>query len=305
MKKRKALSLIGVFYFTSIILFGLIYFILSIRDPSNFIINSEYNEHTISPYSKYNDLDTLEKKTRFITAKKTNELIAPYYDSISSVEENNDSLNQHISEVNKLDSLIQIEQNKFLTKKINTEIKNSTKIFNDQIDSLTLVLRNELIHQQNTDNNSQNYFDNQVNIAKLKYKIAKLELALNKQKLKVYNIDFANYFSDSLKKTGLECSHRIDSLENKLHNNLERITHLSEQIRMNVIDYYTGQREKVHFFDFIYFSIVTATSTGYGDIVPNSTSVRILASIEIIASISLFGFFFYYIAKPNETKKEE
>ncbi|HXA00124.1 MAG TPA: potassium channel family protein [Candidatus Dormibacteraeota bacterium] len=43
------------------------------------------------------------------------------------------------------------------------------------------------------------------------------------------------------------------------------------------------------FFDFLYFSGVTITTVGYGDILPNRTLVRILVLIEVLAGLMLLG----------------
>lgn len=42
-------------------------------------------------------------------------------------------------------------------------------------------------------------------------------------------------------------------------------------------------------FDFVYFSIVTITTVGYGDIVPNSTLVRIVVASQIILGLVLIA----------------
>jgi hypothetical protein len=49
--------------------------------------------------------------------------------------------------------------------------------------------------------------------------------------------------------------------------------------------------------DFVYFSIVSATSTGYGDILPNNQIIRILVSFQILLSLLLFGLFLNWISK--------
>ncbi|MBK7094583.1 MAG: two pore domain potassium channel family protein [Saprospiraceae bacterium] len=103
-----------------------------------------------------------------------------------------------------------------------------------------------------------------------------------------------------MKNIGLKYYYQIDSLDQLNSLKLEKVASLTENIRLNVVEYYLGQINNVGAFDFIYFSIVTATSTGYGDILPNSTLVRILVSFEIFLCLFLFGFFFYYIAKPNK-----
>lgn len=34
--------------------------------------------------------------------------------------------------------------------------------------------------------------------------------------------------------------------------------------------------------DFVYFSLITQSTVGYGDILPNSTAVRVLVSVQIL-----------------------
>jgi hypothetical protein len=44
------------------------------------------------------------------------------------------------------------------------------------------------------------------------------------------------------------------------------------------------------YFDFVYFSAMTQTTVGYGDIVPNTTSTRLLAAIQVLMGLALAGF---------------
>lgn len=43
--------------------------------------------------------------------------------------------------------------------------------------------------------------------------------------------------------------------------------------------------------DFLYFSAVTITTLGYGDILPNSGGIRFLVMIETIAGVIILGLF--------------
>ena len=45
------------------------------------------------------------------------------------------------------------------------------------------------------------------------------------------------------------------------------------------------------FLDFMYFSVVTITTLGYGDILPNSTLVRVLVMIESVSGVVIMGMF--------------
>jgi len=59
--------------------------------------------------------------------------------------------------------------------------------------------------------------------------------------------------------------------------------------------------QDINFFDYLYFSVVTATTTGYGDIVPVGFS-RVLAILEIILGWTTFAF---VMSKLVSIKQEE
>jgi hypothetical protein len=43
------------------------------------------------------------------------------------------------------------------------------------------------------------------------------------------------------------------------------------------------------YLDFLYFSTVTQTTLGYGDILPNSTTVRMVVTIQIVVGLAVLG----------------
>lgn len=50
-----------------------------------------------------------------------------------------------------------------------------------------------------------------------------------------------------------------------------------------------GEREPWGGMDFLYFSVVTQTTVGYGDILPASTKMRILVMLQVVAGMVLLG----------------
>lgn len=62
-----------------------------------------------------------------------------------------------------------------------------------------------------------------------------------------------------------------------------------------------GDLRELSFVEALYFSIVTLSTVGYGDIVPLSYSVRILVALQIIAGIVLLLFGFQAIIRHTRT----
>jgi hypothetical protein len=53
------------------------------------------------------------------------------------------------------------------------------------------------------------------------------------------------------------------------------------------------------YWDFAYFSTMTQTTVGYGDIVPSSGLVRTLVSIQVLVGLALAGFGLSFIIRPR------
>lgn len=57
------------------------------------------------------------------------------------------------------------------------------------------------------------------------------------------------------------------------------------------------QPGEISFVDAIYFSLITVSTVGYGDITPASDSIRVIASIQIVVGVLLLLFGFYEIMR--------
>ncbi len=69
-----------------------------------------------------------------------------------------------------------------------------------------------------------------------------------------------------------------------------------------------GQPASISFVDSLYFSIITVSTVGYGDITPASDAVRAITAVEVMIGVLLFLFGFYeimrYARKPNGQVEE-
>jgi len=59
-------------------------------------------------------------------------------------------------------------------------------------------------------------------------------------------------------------------------------------------------RQFSHWFDYVYFSIVTFTGLGYGDIHPDGVAGKMAASAEILAGLVMFGLLLTFISNRFE-----
>jgi|GEM_PF-4362280 len=68
----------------------------------------------------------------------------------------------------------------------------------------------------------------------------------------------------------------------------------------------SGQsNERLSFFQGIYFSVVTITTLGYGDILPTNDAARITVSLESLFGIVLIGFFLNAVANAHARREHE
>jgi voltage-gated potassium channel Kch len=58
-----------------------------------------------------------------------------------------------------------------------------------------------------------------------------------------------------------------------------------------------GVREPIGFVDSLYFSLITVSTVGYGDIPSASDAVRAVTAVEVMIGILLFLFGFYGIMR--------
>lgn len=302
MTKRKTLKIIGVSYFANIIVFGILYWIFWIKNPSSFIINNEYNEQTLKPFYFHRDMESFEKKHPFYSISETNEKIQTHFDTLNILKHTLKAIDSVIDTLDKKSLQISQAQIKHTNENFNLLVEKSTRKIQVKLDSIMQLIKIVESLQQNTKDKSTDFYNKEVILSKLQLAYSQVDLTYNNEKLKAIEYGINKYSllqNDSIAKLSSELYEEIDLWERDRNYKLEAISYQTEAIRNHIVSYYLGQADKLGFFDFLYFSVITATSTGFGDILPNSLTVRICVSLEIFLSIFLFGFFFYYISKSN------
>ena len=64
-----------------------------------------------------------------------------------------------------------------------------------------------------------------------------------------------------------------------------------------IINHLKDSNHYLSFLDFLYFSTITQSSTGYGDILPNSKLVRMVVTLQIILGLFILGVVITFISK--------
>jgi hypothetical protein len=306
---RKKLIFTAISYFLNILLFALIYWGFWANNPSNFIVNEEYNEQTVNPFLGYINLpDSNTTSIKMMTARETNDKIKPFYDTIESLSQKQKHVDERLFETKILDSLNQSKLMKSFDKNFDVYLAKLLSHLNKTKDSIESAIYNYEKQKVIANPNNGNFYQFDVEMAKLNVMLANNDVAINLTKYNAYDKSIKSmplFYDDTLYQNANILYKKIDSLEKRKRNLLEEIRDNKEKIWLIAIDYYRHRVIKLNFFDFLYFSIITATSTGYGDILPNNSTIRILVSIEILSSLFLFGLFFNFVSQQSAEDKKD
>lgn len=306
MNKKIRLILVAISYMFIVILFSLFYYYRWLNNPSEFIINEEFNIHSTNPHFFTQDFEKSDfPNINNISANETNKLIAPYLDSVSELKIKIDNL----SLINKQNKVID-GQNKIELLKSNDdnfiEFLEMKALHYDSIkdvinDSIKILLKK----RASMSKNSMKYFDINVKLANLDYRLSLNELNLSTENAKIYEErvkDWTNYYDDSLLNISKIFYDSILKNDETINKYLLKIRDHIDSIRGYADKYYMSRVGRVKYIDFLYFSLVSATSTGYGDILPNSHTIRMLVMFEIVICMVLFALFFYFLAHMSSRK---
>lgn len=137
-------------------------------------------------------------------------------------------------------------------------------------------------------------------VANEQVELSNKQLELSKKTLEAQKYIIKNYgaFADP------KLMHTMRVLEDKRESYVDERMILNNEIGelrgdLNNIwrESYKIRVSKLNFLDFIYFSLITATTTGYGDITPNNRIIRFVVIFQIVISLIIFALFIDNIVK--------
>jgi hypothetical protein len=141
----------------------------------------------------------------------------------------------------------------------------------------------------------------EVDLSRVRLEKARHSLSFLKESTK----HFQTFADDSLREELQIVNKRHQLLENEVILAYRSLSESNSRMHLWWTDAHRKRRELVGFLDFLYFSCITATTTGYGDIVPNNVVTRMFVSLEIMMAVIVIGIFFAQLGAKLRDPKEE
>ncbi|MBE9599991.1 potassium channel family protein [Pedobacter sp. MC2016-24] len=248
------------------------------------MVNDEYNRHTIGLKFHPNDLPPSFKNDEEPSIKDINNRIGNLFGTVDSLEKlkvKNDVATQKFAKEN---LFLNDELWKSHTVNLEKTIRKNTSEIRIKMDRLNTEING--LKLQSSINPEDKYA---VTAANLNLKLAVLRLEEAKIIAEAHNKSFKTYFDKDLYQKNILAADSGHVFYLKNSTILEAIQKKKGEILDATIDFHFHRNQRLNLLDFLYFSAGAATSSNFGDIVPNSTWVRLLVFCQIVSSIIVFG----------------
>lgn len=297
---RHLVPLIAV-YFTSIFIFATVYWVLWNMNTSAFIVTNEFNESTVNLFDLYKKnyaVDVVDVTVPF-SINDMNRELAPFFTRVSRLKAKITETDRRIAAFRTAEDTLALRMEKNFDQNLGQVLADSLKPLAAKKDSLERALA-VIPQADSTRASSLGRGDAGMAAARLR-----LELSINeyetfkitsqiqseglKQRRNYIDLKLIGQ-SDLLNADILDLYHNSTLLNDSLFTTQSNIRTLINKFHQNRTD-------KVQYLDFVYYSVVTATSTGYGDIIPNIRLIRVIAMFQILFSITIFGMFLTHVTR--------
>jgi len=271
------------------------YYLLWKSDVRHFIINNSYKSTMLNDDEAYKY--TLDNDYIFNIPKniKTSNYFKQQYESsllqMQEADHRRDLVHMKLTEVEpKIDDIIK-RYNAILEKESFTKKLEILEKFNNEAAKATSKMLDNTKKLSSGGNRSK-YNDLQLLIDQNELRYIQKEIE-SKKFTELNQLEIKNETKDLQNKMTKEDSNLYSQYE-KLRNDEMNIK-ITINNRANALKelkngYEAALREEVGLVDFIYFSFITGTTVGFGDIVPASTDARVVVIFEIIFCVLYLGF---------------
>lgn len=298
-RKRKTIY-VALGYFLSIIVFSFIYDVLYHFNTSSFIINEDYNQITAPPMFDFREIPQSINVQENLSTKQVNDSLKVKLDSLKLCKDSIAFIDRTLKINAKRDSMLSHKLWLTHNQNLDSLIENKSRLFLEKKRGLLDSIQSLTKQQSSAGKNIEREGKLAVQISKKRVALAENEINLAQIRADMLEDGLKHiekYSDPKLTKKMMSYSNERIRLEDANY----KIQNVILYLQRNILDlsnaYHAIRLDKVGLGDFFYFSVITATSTGYGDILPNNLLVRALVSLEVLINLVLFGFFFYYIAE--------
>ncbi|NII83490.1 MULTISPECIES: potassium channel family protein [unclassified Pedobacter] len=281
---KKSIYKVVLCYLISIVLFAAVYWFFWMKNTSYFMVNQEFNTVTFAPMFFDEEVGSLPRGKEK-TVIETNEVLQSLHLSIDSL---NKAIKRNKNEQNNYNRFLDaLNDQLWDSYKINSQlaVKNGTKEVKQKIDSLEHSLQIMTFASGSDIENTS-----PVVVAETKLKLARLRLQEAKIIAAVLNKKFETYFDKQLYSKNVQAGKRDSTYRIRNINMLSEINKIQLKIYNVVVDFHSKRFEKLNYFDFLYFSAGIATSSNFGDILPNTRLIRVIVFVQILLSLVQFGW---------------
>lgn len=127
--------------------------------------------------------------------------------------------------------------------------------------------------------------------AKVKLATAEYVLAVRRAESADYVIHHLRELADQNTIAQLDASNaRLSEISQKQLRLTSQLADIRSRAHSRLREWYAGRASRLEWIDFLYFSTGVSTTTTFGDIVPNSRTVRVLVLLQLILSILVVGY---------------
>lgn len=272
-----------LFYISIVLVFAFINQGIFWKDSTTFAISDQMNKHVeryelLGPKIDLVKFHENAKDKMPITFERFYVKILPDVKRLEYVYSQLDTTQQELDSCKK--ELSRVTQLADVERKASIEafIDRTMKGYQLRIDSL----RRYMIGKDTTELIIKGKY---VELARLRRDYAKKNAEVYKNILEHYGSfipDSLAIILTNLNNEDIKLSFKYEELENSRRS-------VSRRIKETARAFHNNRYETVTFLDFIYYSVCVSTTVSFGDIVPNSTSARLAAIIELFFCLILLG----------------
>lgn len=294
----------GISYIITTVVFSIIYLISFKVNPDSFILNKQLNLTPINDVYQYLWQDKKTNSEKF---------------NIKSLVNLQIELTKTISELDIVENKFQHIQNekKELELKIDIILKKKSDIMWNNVKKYKIKqkelpiykLKNKLIddlkilEKISKGKDSNAYYKIEIANKKLELAKTRVKISVNDYKTASYIVDNLNTFND---KEVLKEYYNLDGLRSKISKKQttysDKISKIRNRLHTYLEEWSKERSNALQWLDFIYYSIGIATTTTFGDITANNSSIRAIVSFQLLLSIFILGGFMNTTLNRNDNK---